>query len=118
MSRKSQPDLAVMEVHMYMRGVRTTFTNDMMKHSVLAFMEQHTPGDRMISFVVHISENQILRVVLYANKEEADQGLAVVKPFLDKIKQMGAKQEMFEGEVTNYSMAGGLTLDQLTKHIN
>ena len=118
MSRKSQPDLAVMEVHMYMRGVRTTFTNDMMKHSVLAFMEQHTPGDRMISFVVHISENQILRVVLYANKEEADQGLAVVKPFLEKIKQMGAKQEMFEGEVINYSMAGGLTLDQLTKHIN
>ena len=56
---------------MYMRGVRTTFTNDMMKHSVLAFMEQHKPHDRMISFVVHISENQILRVALYANKEEA-----------------------------------------------
>ena len=102
---------------MYMRGVRTTFTNDMMKNSVLAFMEQHTPNDRMISFVVHISENQILRVALYANKEEAERGLTVVQPFLSKIKEMGAKQEMFEGEVTNYSMAGGLTLDQLLKHI-
>ena len=103
---------------MYMRGVRTTFTNDMMKHSVLAFMEQQKLVDRMISFVVHISDNQILRVSLYANKEEADRGLTVIKPFLDKIKQMGAKQEMFEGEVTNYSMAGGLTLDQLIKHIS
>ena len=103
---------------MYMRGVRTTFTNDMMKNSVLAFMEQHKPHDRMISFVVHISENQILRVALYANKEEAKRGLTAVKPFLDKIKEMGAKQEMFEGEVTNYSMAGDLTLDQLVKHIS
>lgn len=41
---------------MYMRGVRATFTNDMMKNSVLAFMEQHAPGDRMISFVAHIWE--------------------------------------------------------------
>ena len=118
MSRKSQPALAIMEVKMYMRGVRTTFTNDMMKHSVLAFMEQHKPHDRMISFVVHISENQILRVALYANKEEAERGLTVVQPFLSKIKEMGAKQEMFEGEVTNYSMAGDLTLDQLVKHIS
>ena len=41
-----------------------------------------------------------------------------MKQILSKIKEMGAKQEMFEGEVTNYSMAGDLTLDQLVKHIS
>ena len=34
---------------MYMRGVRTTFTNDLMKDAVLNFMSQQLSDERMIT---------------------------------------------------------------------
>ena len=53
---------------MYMRGVRTTFTNDLMKDAVLNFMSQQLSDERMITFAVHPSDNQLLRVSLYPDE--------------------------------------------------
>ena len=101
---------------MYMRGVRTTFTNDLMKDAVLNFMSQQLSDERMITFAVHLSDNQLLRVSLYPDESSAANALKQMKPFTDKIKQMDAKHETFEGPVSNFQMNGGLTLDQLLAH--
>ena len=68
---------------MYMRGVRTTFTNDLMKDAVLNLMSQQLSDERMITFAVHPSDNQLLRVSLYSDESSAAKGLKEMKPFTD-----------------------------------
>ena len=68
---------------MYMRGVRTTFTNDLMKDAVLNFMSQQLSDERMITFAVHPSDNQLLRVSLYPDESSAAKALKEMEPFTD-----------------------------------
>jgi len=100
---------------MFMRGARVTFTNEMMKNSVVTFMSQNTDmrHDMMLSFRVHQTENALLLVQVFPSGEEAAEYDAAVAPLVDQIREMGAKIEVLSGEMSHFKVAGDLSLDQL-----
>ena len=56
---------------MYMHAVRTTFTNELMKNSVVDYMSKQldlTHG-MMMCFRCHLSENQILNIMVFPDQE-------------------------------------------------
>ena len=93
-----------------------------------ALIDQKTEtfGYRWFHFEPHgafyLNGERLLLRGTHRHEEHAGYGAAIPNALhrrdMEQIKEMGAKQEMFEGEVTNYSMAGDLTLDQLVKHIS
>ena len=100
---------------MYMRGARVTFTNEFMKKSVVAFMSQTmdlTEG-MIVSIRIHLSENQILHVGVYPDKETAEGFARAVKGHREQMKEMGAKVEVLKGDISHFGIAGDVTLDQL-----
>ena len=57
---------------MYMHAVRTTFTNELMKNSVVDYMSKHldlTHG-MMMCFRCHLSENQILNIMVSPTRKQ------------------------------------------------
>ena len=100
---------------MYMRGVRTTFTNELMKNSVMTFMSQQLDltNGMMMTFRCHLSENQILNVMVFPNEETATNFSKAATGFADQIKAMGAKLELLHGPISHFGIAGDVTLDQL-----
>ena len=93
---------------MYMRGARVKFMNEFMKKSVVAFMSQTidlTEG-MIVSIRTHLSENQILHIGVYPDKENAD-------GYGEQIRDMGAKMEILQGNISHFGIAGDVTLDQL-----
>ena len=100
---------------MYMRGARVKFMNEFMKKSVVAFMSQTidlTEG-MIVSIRTHLSENQILHIGVYPNKENADGYARTVKGYGEQIRDMGAKMEILQGNISHFGIAGDVTLDQL-----
>ena len=103
---------------MFMRGARVTFTNEIMKNSVVTFMSQNTDmrHDMMLSFRVHLTENALLLVQVFPSSEEASEYDNAVAPLVDQIREMGAKIEVLSGEMSHFKVAGDLRLDQLRGH--
>ena len=104
---------------MYMRGVKTTCTNEVMRDSVKGFyLEKFDIMDAgsalMISYKVDLSDNQFLHVGLFASEEVADTFAGKLGPIHKQVQEMGAKIEITKGDITHFKVAGGLTLDQLT----
>ena len=100
---------------MYMRGARVTFTNEMMKKSVVAFMSQTidlTEG-MIVSFRTHLSEHQILHIMVFPDEQTAEGFGRVAKGYAEQIKEMGAKIEILKGEISHFGIAGDMTLEQL-----
>ena len=107
---------------MYMSAVRTTFTNELMKNSVVDFMSKHLDltNGMMMCFRCHLSENQILNIMVFPDKEtrEAFSAAAGSLPAAagslpQQIKDMGAKVELLHGPLSHFGIAGDVTLDQL-----
>ena len=70
---------------MYMRGARVTFTNEMMKNSVVSFMSKQidlTEG-MIISFRAHLSENQVIHIMVFPDEQTADGFGRVAKGYAD-----------------------------------
>ncbi|NCF48555.1 MAG: hypothetical protein GWP36_03435 [Bacteroidetes bacterium] len=100
---------------MYMRGIRVTYTNEMMKNSVVSFMSGQvdlTEG-MIISFRCHLSKNQILHVMVFPDEEAANSFERSAKVYSDQIKDMSAKIEIMRGDISHFGIAGDVTLDQL-----
>tara|TARA_B100001093_G_C26764995_1_gene987462 strand:+ start:1077 stop:1391 length:315 start_codon:yes stop_codon:yes gene_type:complete len=100
---------------MYMRGARVTFTNEMMKKSVVAFMSQTidlTEG-MIVSIRTHLSENQILHIMVFPDEQTAEGFARAAKGYGEQIKEMGAKMEILKGDISHFGIAGDVTLDQL-----
>ena len=100
---------------MYMRGARVTFTNEMMKNSVVSFMSKQidlTEG-MIISFRAHLSEHQIIHIMVFPDEQTAEGFGRVAKSYADQIKEMGAKMEIMKGDISHFGVAGDVTLDQL-----
>ena len=100
---------------MYMRGARVKFMNEFMKKSVVAFMSQTidlTEG-MIVSIRTHLSENQILHIGVYPDKENADGYARAVKGYGEQIRDMGAKMAILQGNISHFGIAGDVTLDQL-----
>lgn len=70
---------------MYMRGVKTTCTNEVMRDSLQGFyLEKFDIMDAgsalMISYKVDLSDNQFMHVGVFANKKTADSFAEKVMP--------------------------------------
>ena len=105
---------------MYMRGVKTTCTNEVMRDSVKCFyLEKFDIMDAgsalMISYKVDLSDNQFMHVGVFADKQTADSFAEQVMPIHKQVQEMGAKMEIIHGDITHFKIAGGVTLDQLTR---
>ena len=101
---------------MYMHAVRTTFTNELMKNSVVDYMSKHldlTHG-MMMCFRCHLSENQILNIMVFPD-QETKEGFSknAAGDLSSQIKAMGAKVEFLHGPLSHFGIAGDVTLDQL-----
>lgn len=101
---------------MYARAVKGTFTNEVMKQSLLGFLIKNfdLQHGMIMSFKLHLSENQVLHVGVFPDKETADRAAEVAKPVINQVTQMGAKHEVLAGPLTDFMVAGDITLDQLT----
>ena len=63
---------------------------------------------------LHLSENQVMHVGVFPDKGTADKSGEATKPIVAQITQMGAKHEVMAGPLTDFMIAGDVTLDQLT----
>ena len=101
---------------MYIRAVKGTFTNEVMKNSVVNFMIDNfdLKHGMIMAFKMHLSENQVLHVSVFPDEETSEEFVKLAKPIVDQIKQMGAKHEVMKGPLTDFMVAGDITLDQLT----
>ena len=100
---------------MYMSAVRTTFTNELMKNSVVDFMSKQLDltNGMMMTFRCHLSENQILNIMVFPDKDKAVNFAETAKSYAEQIKSMGAKLEVLHGEISHFGIAGDVTIDQL-----
>ena len=100
---------------MYMRAVRTTFTNELMKNSVVDFMSKQLDltNGMMMCFRCHLSENQILNIMVFPDQETGEAFSAAADDLSSQIKAMGAKVEFLQGPLSHFGIAGDVTLDQL-----
>ena len=98
------------------RTIKETFTNEVMKKSLLSFMIENfdLQFGMIMAFKLHLSENQVLHVGVFPDKETADKAGEATKPIVTQITQMGAKHEVMAGPLTDFMIAGDVTLDQLT----
>ena len=101
---------------MYLHAVRTTFTNELMKNSVVDYMSKHldlTDG-KMMCFRCHLSENQILNIMVFPD-QQTKEGFSknAAGDLSSQIKAMGAKVEFLHGPLSHFGIAGDVTLDQL-----
>ena len=102
---------------MYARGVKHTFTNEMMKQSVTNFMIQNfdLKHGMMMSFKIHVSEHQVVHIGIFPDEETANNYGEHTKQARKQITDMGAKSEIISGLLTDLLIAGDVTLEQLTK---
>ena len=100
---------------MYMRAVRTTFTNELMKNSVVDFMSKQLDltNGMMMCFRCHLSENQILNIMVFPDQKTKESFSAAAGDLSSQIKAMGAKVKFLHGPLTHFGIAGDVKLDQL-----
>ena len=98
------------------RAIKETFTNEVMKTSLLSFMIENfdLQFGMIMAFRLQLSESQVLYVGVFPDKETADKAGEATKPIVTQITQMGAKHKVMAGPLTNFMIAGDVTLDQLT----
>ena len=98
------------------RTIKETFTNEVMNKSLLSFMIENfdLQFGMIMAFKLHLSENQVLHVGVFPDKETADKAGEATKPIVTQITQMGAKHEVMAGPLTDFMIAGDVTLDQLS----
>ena len=101
---------------LYARAIKSTFTNEVMKKSLLSFLIANfdLKYGMIMAFKLHLSDNQVLHVGVFPDKETADKSGEAPKPIVPQITQMGAKHEVMAGPLTDFMIAGDVTLDQLT----
>ena len=60
---------------MYIRAVKGTFTNEVMKNSVVNFMIDNfdLKHGMIMAFKMHLSENQVLHVAVFPDEETSEQ---------------------------------------------
>ncbi len=55
-----------------------------------------------------------MHIGVFPDEATSEEFVKHAKPVLDQIKQMGAKREVMKGLLSDFVIAGDITLDQLT----
>ena len=107
-----------MEAGMFARGVKLTFTNELMKQSITDYMIKNfdLKGGMIMSFKIHLAENQVLHIGVFPDEETANAQSEKVKDARKQISAMGAKAEDMSGSISDLLIAGDVTLNQLTSN--
>ena len=101
---------------MYARAIKGTFTNEVMKKSLLSFLIANfdLQNGMIMAFKLHLSENQVLHVGVFPDKQTADKAGEAAKPVVTQITQMAARHDVITGFSTHFMIACDVTLEQLT----
>ena len=67
-----------------------------------------------MSFKIHTAENQVIHIGIFTDEKTAEEYGKHTKQAREQIAEMGAKSEQLAGELTDFLIAGDVTLDQLT----
>ena len=100
---------------MYMRGAKVTYTNELMKNAMMEFMSREldlTNGMR-ITFRVHLSENQLMHIMVFPDEDAAEGWARAVGSYVAQIKSMVVKIKPLQGDISHFAIAGDVTLDEL-----
>ena len=105
---------------MWVRTIKVTFANELMKKSVRSYFSDNVDasGSILVSYSVDLSENVVLVTHIFPNQTTLDKFTENMKPERDQLKSMGAKVEVHEGPVSSFKVAGDITLDTLTKGVS
>ena len=100
---------------MYMRGAKVTYANELMKNAMMEFMSREldlTNGMR-ITFRVHLSENQLIHIMVFPDEDAAEGWSRAVGSYVAQIKSMGVKIEPLQGDISHFAIASDVPLDEL-----
>ena len=58
---------------MFARGVKLTFTNELMKQSITDYMIKNfdLKGGMILSFKIHLADNQVLHIGVFPDEESS-----------------------------------------------
>ena len=100
---------------MYMHAVETSFTNELMKNSVVDYMSKQLDlkHGMMMCFRCHLSENQLINIMVFPDQKTKEAFTKNAGNLASQIKAMGAKVELLHGPLSHFGIAGEVTLDQL-----
>ena len=101
---------------MWVRTIKITFANELMKDSIRSHMSDTvdlTEG-MLLVYRVDLSSNISLVNHFFPSKEALDGFSEKLKPVREQLKAMGAKVEINDGPVWGFKVAGDVTLDMLS----
>ena len=105
---------------MWVRPIKTTFANQLMKKSVRSYFSDNIDASlgQLVTYSVALAENVVLVTHIFPDKDTLDAFEKTMKPQIDQLKSMGAKVEINDGPVWSFKVAGDITLDTLTKGVS
>ena len=105
---------------MWVRTIKITFANELMKNSVRSYMSDTvdlTEG-MLLVYRVDLAANVSLVNHFFPDKETLDSFSEKLKPVREQLKSMGAKVEINDGPVWGFKVAGDITLDMLSNGLS
>ena len=100
---------------MWVRTIKITFANELMKNSVRSYMSETvdlTEG-MLLVYRVDLAANVSLVNHFFPDRETLEGFSEKLKPVREQLKSMGAKVEINDGPVWGFKVAGDVTLDML-----
>ena len=101
---------------MWVRTLKTTFTNELMKKSVRSHLSDTidlTEG-MILVYRVDLASNVSLVNHFFPSKEALESFSEKLKPVREQLIAMGAKVEVNDGPVWGFKVAGNVTLGMLS----
>ena len=101
---------------MWVRTLKITFANELMKKSVRAHLSDTidlTEG-MILVYRVDLASNVSLVNHFFSSKEALESFSEKLKPVREQLIAMGAKVEVNDGPVWGFKVAGNVTLDMLS----
>ena len=101
---------------MYARMIKFTCLNEFQMQTLMNYQTQNvdlTDG-MLMAFKLHLAKNQYLHVGIFPDEATATAAGKATADLRQQSAEMGAKQEILAGEISNFVIDGNVTLAQLT----
>ena len=107
-------------ISMWIRTIKVTFANELMKKSVRSYFSDHIDASlgQLVTYSVDLAENVVLVTHIFPDQHTLNAFEKTMKPQRDQLKSMGTKVEINDGPVWSFKVAGDITLDTLTKGVS
>ena len=101
---------------MYARLIKFTCLNEFQMQTLMNYQTQNvdlTDG-LVMAFKLNLAKNQYLHAAIFPDEATATAAGKATADLRQQSAEMGAKQEILEGEISNFVFDGNVTLAQLT----